>query len=104
MGTCGRWYPSGRHAMGLLGSANAAGQLIFLPLLGRLSQDYGWQSVSIAVARAGAAARRFGVRCFSDMCWTSRKAFCDSSRNPVPLRIRQPNTFKPGFQYNSRRR
>ena len=34
--------------MGLLSSGNAAGQLIFLPLLGRLSQDYGWQSVCIA--------------------------------------------------------
>jgi predicted MFS family arabinose efflux permease len=36
--------------MGLLSSGNAAGQLIFLPILGRLSQDYGWQSVSITVA------------------------------------------------------
>ena len=31
-------------------SANAAGQLIFLPILGRLSQTCGWQSVSITVA------------------------------------------------------
>jgi predicted MFS family arabinose efflux permease len=35
--------------MGLLTSGSAAGQLVFLPLLGRLSQDYGWQSVSITV-------------------------------------------------------
>lgn len=51
-----RWFFSHRGlAMGLLGSANAAGQLIFLPLLGRLSQDYGWQSVSITVALTVAA-------------------------------------------------
>ena len=45
-----RWFVTHRGlAMGLLTSANAAGQLIFLPFLGKLSQDYGWQSVSIAV-------------------------------------------------------
>jgi len=45
-----RWFVTHRGlAMGLLTSANAAGQLIFLPLLGWLSQNYGWQSVSIAV-------------------------------------------------------
>lgn len=46
-----RWFVAHRGlAMGLLASANAAGQLIFLPLLGRLSQDFGWQSVSITVS------------------------------------------------------
>jgi MFS family permease len=46
-----RWFVTHRGlAMGLLSSANAAGQLIFLPILGRLSQDYGWQSVSVTVA------------------------------------------------------
>jgi MFS family permease len=45
-----RWFVSHRGlAMGLLTSGSAAGQLVFLPLLGRLSQDYGWQSVSITV-------------------------------------------------------
>jgi predicted MFS family arabinose efflux permease len=45
-----RWFVTHRGlAMGLLTAANAAGQLIFLPLLGRLSEDYGWRSVSIAV-------------------------------------------------------
>ena len=45
-----RWFVTHRGlAMGMLTSANAAGQLIFLPLLGRLSENYGWQSVSIAV-------------------------------------------------------
>ena len=35
-----RWFVTHRGlAMGLLSSANAAGQLIFLPILGRLSQD-----------------------------------------------------------------
>ena len=51
-----RWFVAHRGlAMGLLSSGNAAGQLIFLPLLGRLSQDYGWQSVSIAVTLTVAA-------------------------------------------------
>ncbi|HET7882588.1 MAG TPA: MFS transporter [Acetobacteraceae bacterium] len=46
-----RWFVAHRGlAMGLLSSGNAAGQLIFLPILGRLSQTYGWQSVSITVA------------------------------------------------------
>jgi MFS family permease len=36
-------------AMGLLTSANAAGQLIFLPLLALLVQHYGWQGVSITL-------------------------------------------------------
>ena len=48
-----RWFVAHRGlAMGLLTSANAAGQLIFLPLLGALSQRYGWQSVSLTVAAA----------------------------------------------------
>jgi MFS family permease len=51
-----RWFVVHRGlAMGLLSSANAAGQLIFLPILGRLSQDYGWQSVSITVTLTIAA-------------------------------------------------
>jgi predicted MFS family arabinose efflux permease len=46
-----RWFVAHRGlAIGLLSSGNAAGQLIFLPILGRLSQSYGWQSVSITVA------------------------------------------------------
>jgi MFS family permease len=46
-----RWFVAHRGlAMGLLSAGNAAGQLVFLPLLGRLSQDYGWQSVSITVS------------------------------------------------------
>jgi len=39
-------------AMGLLTSANAAGQLIFLPLLALLVQHFGWQGVSIALTGA----------------------------------------------------
>jgi MFS family permease len=39
-------------AMGLLTSANAAGQLIFLPLLALLVQHDGWQAVSIALTAA----------------------------------------------------
>jgi MFS family permease len=36
-------------AMGLLTSANAAGQLIFLPLLALLVQRFGWQGVSVTL-------------------------------------------------------
>ena len=36
-------------AMGVLTSANAAGQLIFLPLLALLVQHYGWQGVSVVM-------------------------------------------------------
>jgi sugar phosphate permease len=38
--------------MGLLTAANAAGQLVFLPLLAMLAQRYGWQGVSVAVTLA----------------------------------------------------
>jgi predicted MFS family arabinose efflux permease len=45
-----RWFVSHRGlAIGLLSAGNAAGQLIFLPMLGRFSQDYGWQSVCVTV-------------------------------------------------------
>jgi len=45
-----RWFAKRTAlAMGLLTSANAAGQLIFLPLLAALAQRYGWQGVSIAL-------------------------------------------------------
>ena len=36
-------------------AANAAGQLIFLPLLALLAERYGWQGVSVAVTVAVAA-------------------------------------------------
>lgn len=39
-------------AMGLLTSANAAGQLIFLPLLAYMVERWGWQGVSIGVTAA----------------------------------------------------
>src|SRR5262249_45713636 len=42
-------------AMGLLTSANAAGQLIFLPILAYLAERYGWQGVAITVTLAVAA-------------------------------------------------
>jgi MFS family permease len=48
-----RWFiQRSGLAMGLLTSANAAGQLIFLPLLALLVQDYGWQSVSVVMTAA----------------------------------------------------
>jgi predicted MFS family arabinose efflux permease len=51
-----RWFAASRgFAMGIMISANAAGQLIFLPLLATLSSVYGWQSVSLTVSVAVAA-------------------------------------------------
>ncbi|MFL5286497.1 MAG: MFS transporter [Rhodopila sp.] len=51
-----RWFiERAGLAMGLLTSANAAGQLIFLPLLALAVRHYGWQGVSIGVTLAIAA-------------------------------------------------
>ncbi len=48
-----RWFVSRRGvAIGIMISANAAGQLIFLPLLADLSSRYGWQAVSFTVSAA----------------------------------------------------
>jgi len=48
-----RWFARRNGlAMGLLTAANAAGQLIFLPLLAMLAQRYGWRGVSVAVTLA----------------------------------------------------
>ncbi len=51
-----RWFAERTGlAMGLLTSANAAGQLIFLPILALMADAYGWQGVSISVTLAMAA-------------------------------------------------
>lgn len=51
-----RWFAQRTGlAMGLLTSANAAGQLIFLPILAMMAERYGWQGVSIGVTLAIAA-------------------------------------------------
>jgi MFS family permease len=51
-----RWFSERNGlAMGLLTAANAAGQLIFLPLLALLAVTYGWQAVAVAVTLAVAA-------------------------------------------------
>src|SRR5258708_13447371 len=48
-----RWFAKGTgFAMGLLTAANAAGQLVFLPLLAMLAQHYGWRGVAFAVTLA----------------------------------------------------
>jgi len=52
-----RWFTQRTGlAMGLLTSANAAGQLIFLPILAMMADQYGWQGVSIGVTIAMAIA------------------------------------------------
>jgi MFS family permease len=51
-----RWFVERNGlAMGLLFSAAAAGQLVFLPLLALVAEHFGWQGVSIAVTLAVAA-------------------------------------------------
>jgi predicted MFS family arabinose efflux permease len=51
-----RWFAKRTAlAMGLLTSANAAGQLVFLPLLALLANEFGWRGVSIGLAIAVAA-------------------------------------------------
>jgi predicted MFS family arabinose efflux permease len=60
VGTAGavanRWFAQRTGlAMGLLTSANAAGQLIFLPLLALAAERYGWQGVTVGVTFAIAA-------------------------------------------------
>ena len=48
-----RWFNKRTGlAMGLLTAANAAGQLIFLPLLAVLAERYGWRGVSVTVTLA----------------------------------------------------
>jgi len=48
-----RWFAKRTgFAMGLLTAANAAGQLIFLPLLALLAVQYGWRGVAICVTLA----------------------------------------------------
>ncbi len=48
-----RWFAQRTgFAMGLLSSANAAGQLIFLPILAMAAERYGWQGVAIGVTLA----------------------------------------------------
>jgi MFS family permease len=51
-----RWFVARRGVVtGALTAATASGQLIFLPLLTRLSESHGWRSVSVTVAIATAA-------------------------------------------------
>ncbi len=49
-----RWFEKNRGlVLGALTAANATGQLLFLPLLARLTEQSGWRSVSLSIA-AGA--------------------------------------------------
>jgi len=46
-----RWFVTHRGlAMGLLTAANAAGQLVFLPIMAALANAYGWQAIGVLVA------------------------------------------------------
>src|SRR5271165_6196610 len=45
-----RWFVERRGlVVGMLSASNATGQLIFLPLLAKLTQDYGWRSALVFV-------------------------------------------------------
>ncbi len=49
-----RWFEKNRGlVLGALTAANATGQLLFLPLLARMTEQSGWRSVSLSIA-AGA--------------------------------------------------
>jgi MFS family permease len=55
-----RWFDERRGlVVGALSAANATGQLVFLPMLARLVDWYGWRAASMAVAAAAAVG--FGV-------------------------------------------
>jgi len=46
-----RWFNHRRGlVMGLLAASNATGQLVFLPLIARLTTDYGWRMALVFVA------------------------------------------------------
>lgn len=46
-----RWFDERRGlVLGILSAANATGQLVFLPLLARLVERYGWRAAALAVA------------------------------------------------------
>jgi sugar phosphate permease len=50
-----RWFDERRGlVLGILSAANATGQLVFLPLLARLVERYGWRAAALAVAGAAA--------------------------------------------------
>jgi sugar phosphate permease len=50
-----RWFDERRGlVVGALSAANATGQLVFLPMLARLVDRYGWRAASIAVSIAAA--------------------------------------------------
>src|ERR1700730_8805936 len=51
-----RWFATRRGlVMGVLTASTATGQLIFLPVLASLAENYGWRSVSLTVARFAVA-------------------------------------------------
>ena len=46
-----RWFNHRRGlVMGMLAASNATGQLVFLPLIARLTTDYGWRMTLVFVA------------------------------------------------------
>ena len=55
-----RWFDARRGVvLGALSAANATGQLVFLPMLARVVEQYGWRSAALIVA--GVAVLVFSV-------------------------------------------
>jgi sugar phosphate permease len=49
-----RWFTRRRGlAMGILTASNATGQLVFLPLLAAIVENFGWRAVSLVIAAVG---------------------------------------------------
>ena len=92
-----RWFVSRRGlASGLLGASFAAGQLIFLPLLAWLVEDFGWRTASACVARLPCSCSRRSRSCSSA---TAReqlglRPFGATDETPPP-RPATANPFRP---------
>ncbi len=55
-----RWFAKSRGlVLGILTASSATGQLVFLPLLARLQEAWGWRAVSLTVAAAALALMPF---------------------------------------------
>ena len=96
-----RWFARRTGlAMGLLTAANAAGQLIFLPLLALLAERYGWRGVAICVTLAVAlvlpivaimlpeSPARIGLGPYGSTAMQAPDADRPSGNDPVTVAIR----------------
>ena len=93
-----RWFAERNGlAMGLLSAANAAGQLIFLPLLAMLAERYGWQAVAGAVTLAIVAMLPLLVMLLPELPAEIGLSPYGSVRRP-PAPVRAGNPIAVAFQ------